>query len=138
MRFMLLVIPAGYADATPDAMPSDDDLARMMKFNQEMADAGILLALDGLHPPAAGTRVTFSGGKPTVTDGPFAEVKEFLGGFWMIQVRSRDEAIAWASRCPMADGDVVEVRQVHEMEEFGQDAQEAMKDLDLPGAGSAP
>lgn len=133
MRFMLLVIPGGYADAKPDAMPSDDDVSRMMKFNQEMADAGILLSLDGLFPPSAGARITWAGGKATVTDGPFAEVKEFLGGYWMVQVKSRAEALAWASRCPMADGDTIEVRQVHEMEEFSESAQEAWKDLSLPG-----
>ena len=72
----------------------------MMKYNEELQKAGVLLALDGLHPPSMGARVSFSGGKPTVTDGPFAEAKEVLGGYWMIQVKSKEEAIEWASRCP--------------------------------------
>ena len=87
----------------------------MMKYNESLQKAGVLLALDGLHPPSMGARVSFSGGKPKVTDGPFTEAKEVLGGYWMIQVKSKEEAIEWASRCPASDNEVIEVRQVQEM-----------------------
>jgi len=87
--------------------------------------AGVLLALDGLHPPSMGARVSFPGGKPKVTDGPFAEAKEVLGGYWMIQVKTRAEAIEWASRCPASENEVIEVRQVQEMEDFPADVQQA-------------
>jgi hypothetical protein len=130
---MLLVIPKAYEDAAPDLMPDPEGIDRMMEFNKEMADAGIILAMDGLHPPAAGARLSFSGGKATVTDGPFAEVKEFLGGYWVIQVKDRDEALAWASRAPMDDGDIIEVRRVMEAEEFGEEHAEKWKDLNVPG-----
>jgi hypothetical protein len=96
-----------------------------MKYNESLQKAGVLLALDGLHPPSMGARVTFAGGKPKVTDGPFAEAKEVLGGYWMIQVKSREEAIEWASRCPASENEIVEVRQVQEMEDFPADVQEA-------------
>jgi hypothetical protein len=78
----------------------------------------VLIALDGLHPPSMGARVSFAGGKPMVTDGPFTEAKEVLGGYWMIDVKSRDEAIAWAKRCPASDNEIIEIRQVREMFEF--------------------
>ena len=125
MRFMMLMIPAGYQSAAPDAMPSAEAVQAMMKYNEELKKAGVLLALDGLLPPSAGARVSFKSGKPLVTDGPFAETKEVLGGYWMIDVRSREEAIEWARRCPAADGDVIEIRRVHEMSEFPEDVQKA-------------
>jgi len=125
MRFMMLMIPRGYENAEPGAMPPADRVAAMMRYNQELQEAGVLLALDGLHPPSAGARVSFSGGRPSVTDGPFAEAKEVLGGYWMIQVGSREEAIEWAKRCPGADNEVIEVRQVQEMSDFPPDVQEA-------------
>ena len=135
MRYMMLMIPAGYATAAPDAMPSAEAVGAMTKYNEDLKNAGVLLSLDGLHPPSSGARVSFKGGgKPLVTDGPFAEVKEVLGGYWMIEVRSRDEAIDWARRCPAADGDVIELRQVHEMSEFPEDVQKAAADaLARPG-----
>lgn len=123
MRFMMLMIPGGYASAAPDTMPSAEGVAAMMKYNQELKKAGVLLALEGLHPPASGARVSFKGGKPTAVDGPFAEVKEVLGGYWMIDVRSREEAVEWARRCPAGDSDVIEIRRVHEMSEFPEDVQ---------------
>jgi hypothetical protein len=123
MRFMMLMIPGGYASAAPDAMPSAEGVAAMMKYNQELKKAGVLLALEGLHPPASGARVSFKGGKPTAVDGPFAEVKEVLGGYWMIDVRSREEAVEWARRCPAGDSDVIEIRRVHEMRDFPEDVQ---------------
>lgn len=125
MRFMMLMIPGGYQAAAPDAMPSPEAVKAMMKYNEELKKAGVLLALDGLHPPATGARVSFKGGKPAIVDGPFAEVKEVLGGYWMIEVRSREEAIEWARRCPAADDDVIEVRRVHEMSDFPEEVQKA-------------
>ena len=130
MRFMMLMIPKGYESAAPGAMPDADAVAAMMKYNEELQKAGVLLAIDGLHPPSMGARVSFSGGKPTVTDGPFAEAKEVLGGYWMIQVKSREEAIEWASRCPGSDNEVIEVRQVQEMEDFPEDVQAAAAGFD--------
>jgi hypothetical protein len=125
VRFMMLMIPGGYASAAPDAMPSAEAVQAMMRYNEELKKAGVLLALEGLHPPASGARVSFKGGKPTVIDGPFAEVKEVLGGYWMIDVRSREEAIEWARRCPASENDVIEIRRVHEMSEFPEDLQKA-------------
>src|SRR6266481_5246467 len=95
MRFMMLMIPRGYEAAAPGAMPPADAVAAMMKYNEQLRDAGVLITLDGLHPPSAGARVSFEGGKPIVTDGPFTESKEVLGGYWMIEVASREDAIAW-------------------------------------------
>jgi hypothetical protein len=125
MRFMMLVIPKGYETAQPDAMPSADAVAKMMKYNEDLANAGVLLSLDGLHPPSAGVRVSYAGGRPKVTDGPFAEAKECVGGYWMIQVKSKEEAIEWAKRAPMGDHELIEVRQVHEMSDFPADVQAA-------------
>jgi len=114
MRFMMLMIPKGYEKAEPGVMPDAKAVAEMMKYNESLQKAGVLLALDGLHPPSMGARVSFHGGKPKVTDGPFAEAKEVLGGYWMIQVKSKAEAIEWASRCPAGDNEVIEIRQVQE------------------------
>jgi hypothetical protein len=125
MRFMMLIIPKGYENAKPGAMPDAKAVAAMMKYNESLQKAGVLLALDGLQPPSMGARVTFSGGKAKVTDGPFAEAKEVLGGYWMIDVKSKAEAIEWASRCPASDNEMIEVRQVHEMSDFPPDVQEA-------------
>jgi len=86
----------------------------------------VLLALDGLHPPSMGARVSFEGGKPKVTDGPFAEAKEVIGGYWMIQVKSKEEAIEWAKRCPASENEVIEIRQVQELSDFPADVQEAV------------
>jgi hypothetical protein len=120
---MMLMIPAGYAQATPDVRPGAEAVEGMMRYNHELKKAGVLLALDGLHPPSSGARVSYKGGKPVVVDGPFAEVKEVLGGYWAIDVRSRDEAIEWARRCPAGENDVIEIRQVFEMSEFPEDVQ---------------
>lgn len=124
MRFMMLMIPKGYETAAPGTVP--DDVARvdaMMKYNEELHKAGVLLALDGLHPPSMGARVSFAGGTPKVTDGPFSEAKEVVGGYWIIQAKSREEAIEWAKRCPGADNEVIEVRQVHELSDYPEDVQ---------------
>ena len=127
MRFMMLMIPRVYqgnegqkvgADFTPGA----EDVERMMKYNEQLANARALISLDGLHPPATAVRVSFKGGTPNVTEAPFVESKEVLGGYWMIQVKSREEAIDWGKRVPAQDGDIVEIRQVFEVEEFGEEA----------------
>jgi hypothetical protein len=130
MRFMMLVIPKGYESAKPDAMPDAEDVKAMMKYNESLAEAGVLLSLDGLLPPSAGARVSFGGGQPKVTDGPFAESKECVGGYWMIQVKSKEEAIEWAKRAPMGDDEMIEVRQVHEMADFPAEVQAAAAGLD--------
>ncbi|XXU71317.1 YciI family protein [Sorangium sp. So ce1182] len=126
---MMLMIPRGYESATPGTMPDAEAVASMMKYNESLQKAGILLALDGLHPPSMGARVSFPGGKPHVTDGPFAEAKEVLGGYWMIQVKSKEEAIAWASRCPASDDAVIEIRQVQEISDFPAEVQQAAPGL---------
>src|SRR5258708_29281708 len=125
MRFMMLMIPKGYEKAAPGTMPDAKAVAAMMKYNETLQKAGVLLALDGLHPPSTGVRVSFPGGKPKVTDGPFAEAKEVVGGYWMIQVKSKAGAIGWASRCPAGDNEVVEIRQGQELADFPADGQEA-------------
>jgi hypothetical protein len=125
MRFMMLMIPKGYESAKPGAVPDAKAVAAMMKYNEDLQKAGVLLALDGLHPPSMGARVSFAGGKPKVTDGPFSEAKEVLGGYWMIQVKSKEEAIEWAKRCPGSDNEVIEIRQVQEMSDFPPDVQKA-------------
>ena len=124
-RFMMLVIPKAYENATADFVPPADLVAKMTKYNESLTKAGILLGLDGLHPPARGARVKFVGGKPKVTDGPFTESKELVGGYWMIQVKSKEEAVEWAKRAPMLDGDIIEVRQVQELSDFPPDVQKA-------------
>lgn len=129
MRFMMLMIPGGYEKAEPGTMPDAKAVEAMMRYNRELQEAGVLLALDGLHPPSMGARVSFSGGKPTVTDGPFIETKEVLGGYWMIQVKSKEEAVEWAKRCPAGDNEVIEIRQVQEMEDFPEDVQKAASGL---------
>jgi hypothetical protein len=125
MRFMMLMIPRGYESAAPGTMPDAAAVAAMMKYNESLQRAGVLLALDGLHPPSMGARVSFAGGKARVTDGPFAEAKEVLGGYWMIQVKSKEEAVAWASRCPASENEIIEIRQVQEFADFPEDVQQA-------------
>lgn len=133
MRFMMLMIPKGYETAAPGTMPDAEGVAAMMKYNKALHDAGVLLALDGLHPPSMGARVSFAAGKPTITDGPFSEAKEVVGGYWMIEVGSREEAIAWASRCPASVNEVIEVRQVQECAEFPAEVQAALGELPALG-----
>jgi hypothetical protein len=119
MRFMILV----KADKNSEAgmMPSHELLAEMGKYNEELINAGVLLAGEGLHPSSKGARVRFSGAKRTVIDGPFAETKELIAGFWLWQVQSKEEAIAWVKRCPLPhDAEAeIEIRQVFEAEDFG-------------------
>jgi hypothetical protein len=125
MRFMMLVIPKGYESAKPGTVPDAKAVEAMMKYNEALQKAGVLLALDGLHPPSMGARVSFDDGTPRVTDGPFAEAKEVLGGYWMIQVKSREEALEWAKRAPMGNNEIIEVRQVQEMSDFPEDVRKA-------------
>ena len=117
MRFMMLMYPRGYETAAPGTTPDAKAVAAMMEYNKALQKAGVLLALDGLFPPSTGARISYTDGKPTVTDGPFAESKEVIGGYWIIQVRSREEAIEWARRAPMSNNEVIEIRQIHEMPE---------------------
>jgi hypothetical protein len=125
MRFMMLMIPQGYEAAAAGTMPPAEAVAAMMKYNEALKEAGVLITLDGLHPPSMGARVTFADGKPVVTDGPFAETKEVIGGYWMIEVNSLAEAIAWAKECPASNNEAIEIRQVQEMGDFPPDVQEA-------------
>jgi hypothetical protein len=118
---MMCMIPSVYQ---PDAPPAEA-VARMMMFNEALVQAGALIALDGLHPSSRGARVACVGGKPKATDGPFTGAKEGIGGYWMIQAKSKEEAVEWDSRCPASDGDVIEVREVFEMSDFPRDVQKA-------------
>ncbi|HEY3776860.1 MAG TPA: YciI family protein [Rhizomicrobium sp.] len=115
MRFMMLMIPKGYGSAAPGTMPDPKHVEAMMKYNEALKNAGVLRGLDGLHPPSMGARVSFEGGKPNVRTGPFAEATEVLGGYWMIDVKSQEEAIDWATRCPATGNETIEIRQVMEM-----------------------
>jgi hypothetical protein len=117
MRFMMLV--KANKDSEAGKMPAEHELAEMAKFNEELVNAGVMLGGDGLQASSKGARVTFSGGKPTVTDGPFAETKELVAGYWIIRANSRREAIEWAKKVPFVDGEI-EVRQLFELEDFGQ------------------
>jgi hypothetical protein len=115
MRFMILV--KANADSEAGVLPSTEELTEMGRYNEELVKAGVMLAGEGLHPSSNGARVRFSDGDRTVVDGPFSETKELLAGFWLIQVRSRDEAIEWVKRVPFRTGEV-EIRQVFETEDF--------------------
>jgi hypothetical protein len=134
MRFMMLMIPKGYETAAPGTVPDVKAVKPMMAYNRALADAGILLDLNGLHPPSMGARVSFRGGKPMVTDGPFTESKEVLGGYWVIEVGSRAEAIEWAKKCPGSDNETIEVRQIQEIEDFPEDVRKIAGGLDNKGA----
>jgi hypothetical protein len=128
MRFMVIV--KATKDTEAGVPPTAELAAAMTKFNEEMVNAGVLLAGEGLHPSSKGARVRFSGGKTTVIDGPFAETKELIAGFWLLQVKSKDEAIAWASRCPANPTGAgatfeLEVRQVFDLEDFPADVRQA-------------
>ena len=117
MRFMIIVKASKESEA--GELPSEEVLAEMGKFNEELVQKGIMLAGEGLHPSSKGARVSYSGSKRTVTDGPFTEAKELVAGFWLVQVKSREEAIEWAKRAPFQEGEV-EIRQVFESEDFGE------------------
>ncbi len=138
MRFMMLMIPKGYEEAKPGTMPDPKAVEAMMEYNESLRKAGVLVALEGLHPPSMGARVTFSDGKPRVTEGPFSGVKEVLGGYWIIDVKSKEEAIEWASRCPASDNEIIEIRQVQEFEDFPKEVQKVIKDHPEIGIQSHP
>lgn len=116
MRFMMIV--KANQDSEAGVLPTEEQLAEMAKYNEELVKAGLLLAGEGLQPSSKGARVRFSGAKRTVIDGPFTEAKELIAGFWLIQAKSREEAIEWAKRVPFQDGEI-EVRQIFELEDFG-------------------
>ena len=119
MRFMMLL--KANADSEAGVMPSADLIMEMGKYNEQLVNAGVLLAADGLQSSAMGARVTFDGDKRTVTDGPFAETKELIAGFWMIQVKSKEEAVEWAKRCPNPHGEAggqIEIRRLFDAEDF--------------------
>jgi hypothetical protein len=118
---MMMVIPKGDESAAPDTVPGAEAAPRMAEYNKALQRAGVLLALDGLFPPSTGARISYTDGKAEVTDGPFAEAREVIGGYWIIQARSREEAIEWAKRAPMSDNEVIEVRQIHETPDFPPD-----------------
>lgn len=117
MRFMMLMYPGAKAES--GVLPDEKTIAAMMKYNEELTKAGVLLALDGLHPSSKGTRIRCSGGKNIASDGPFTESKELVGGYWMIQVKSKEEALEWVKRCPLGEGEMIELRQVYEISDFG-------------------
>jgi len=132
MRFMVLMIPRVYQPDTPPGeragegfSPPAEAVEKMMTFNEELTKAGALVSLDGLHPVSKGARVSFRAGKAAVTDGPYIESKEVIGGYWMINVRSKEEAVEWMKRCPAGDGDVIEIRRLFEMEDFPADVRKA-------------
>jgi hypothetical protein len=136
MRFMMIMFPSGYENAKPGTVPDLKAMETMRKYNEQLQKAGVLLALDGLTPPSTmGARVTFKSGKSKVTDGPFIEAKEVVGGFWIIQVKSREEALEWASRIPGSDNEMVEVRRLLEITDFPADVQEKFAKFEQQIAG---
>lgn len=129
MRYMMLMIPSDYEKAEPSTMPDAEGITAMMKYSDALQEAGVLLALNGLHTLSMGARVSFAGGKPRVSDSPSVEVGQVVGGDWMIQVESRAEAIEWAMRCPASDWDVIELRQVQEMSDSPADVRQAISEF---------
>ena len=120
MRFMVIV--KANADTEAGVMPAAEAIAAMGKYNEELIGAGILLGAEGLQASSKGAKIKYTGGQTTVIDGPFAEARELIAGFWLLQVKSRDEAIAWARRAPMQDGEELEVRQVFDASDFPPDS----------------
>ena len=120
MQFLMLMIPNVYRDNKADAnfKPRLEELEPMGRFNEELGKAVKILSLNGLHPLAKGARVSYGKGKPTVTDGPFIETKEVLGGYWLVEANSKEELLEWAQRCPAQEGDVIEIRQIFDLADF--------------------
>jgi hypothetical protein len=120
MQFMMLMIPAVYRDnkADPGFVPDPKKMEPMGRFNEEMGKSVKILSLNGLHPLSAGARVSFGPGKPIVTDGPFIETNEVLGGYWLVEADSKEELVRWAQRCPADEGDVIEIRQIFDLADF--------------------
>jgi len=129
MRFMNVMIPGPYAEA--GVLPDPEAFAAMGRYNEELRKAGVLLAVDGFQSSAKGARVSFATGKPVVTDGPFTEAKEVIGGYWIIQVKSKEEAVAWATRCPALKGDTIEVRQIAELTDLPPELQNVASRRDV-------
>ena len=128
MRFMMIMFPKEYVTAKPGWVPDFKSMEKMGQYNDELGKAGVLLALDGLTPPATmSARVTFKNGKSIVIDGPFPETKEVIGGFWIIEVKSREEALEWASRIPGKDNEMVEVRRMFEITDFDPEVQKEIQ-----------
>jgi len=128
MRFMMIIFPKDYENAKRGWVPDLKSMEKMGKYNEQLQKAGVLLALDGLTPPATmSARVTFKSGKSKVTDGPFPETKEVVGGYWIIQVKSREEALEWASRIPGEDNVMVEVRRMFDVTDFGPETQKEIQ-----------
>ena len=128
MKFLMLMIPRVYQPNAPEAeragedfSPPADAIEKMTKYNEELAKAAKILDLEGLHPIEKGARVTFEGGKPSLTDGPFIESKEVIGGYWIFEIGSREEAMEWARRVPAEPGDVIELRPIFEWPEQSED-----------------
>ena len=118
MRFMVMMYPG--PDAEAGRLPTEHDLTTMGAYNEQLVKAGVMLTGEGLHPTSKGVRVRFSGGAPQVSDGPFTEAKEIIGGFWLWQVKSKEEAVEWARRCPASPGQMLELRRVFEAADFGE------------------
>lgn len=135
MRFLLLMIPNV---PEGDWEPDPEMAARMMRFNEELTEAGALLALDGLAPPETGARVSFGGGEPTVGPVPTGGRERPVGGYWIVDVASQDEAVDWARRCPANDGDVIEVRKIFELEDYSAEVQEVAELSQEPPAQTRP
>jgi hypothetical protein len=130
MKFIVLVHPANIKGYEAGQMPNEKLLANMGKFNEELVNAGVMLTGEGLLPSAKGARVHFPGnGKKTVTDGPFTEARELIGGFWMWQVKSKEEALEWAKRAPMEDGATLELRQCFDPSDFGPETEKRERSL---------
>ena len=136
MRFMMIQFPKEYATAKAGWTPDLKSIEKMRKYNEELGKAGVLLALDGLTPPSTmSARVTFQNGVSRVSDGPFTEAKEIVGGYWVIETKSREEAVEWASRIPGDDSVMVEVRRLFDFTDFPADVQEKLAQLEQESAG---
>ena len=134
MRYMMIMFPKDYEIARPGWVPDLKGIETMRKYNEQLAKAGVLIALDGLTPPSTmSARVTFKSGKSTVTDGPFTEAKEIVGGYWVIEAKSREEALEWASRIPGRDNEMVEVRRPFDLTDFTAEVQKRLCELEQHG-----
>ncbi|WP_367718353.1 YciI family protein [Nitratireductor sp. GISD-1A_MAKvit] len=127
MRYMMLMIPKGFESAGPELDLPADAVEKMMAYNEQLRAAGVLVALEGLHPPSAGARVSFASGEPVVIDGPFIEAKEVLGGYWIIDVPTLEDAIEWAKRCPGSPNETIEIRRIQEMDDYSDEIQDIVK-----------
>jgi hypothetical protein len=137
MRFMMIIFPKDYENAKPGWVPDLKSMEKMGKYNEQLQKAGVLIALDGLTPPSTmSARVTFKSGKSKVTDGPFSETKEVVGGYWIIQVKSREEALEWASRIPGEDNVMVEVRRMFDVTDFDPETQKEIQKKFSPTPGA--